>query len=227
MTDRTQTPSKSSNLSGFIFTILGILMGTAAIISLLQRWTGVEIISDIARDALSLYRQMIDIFRELIFDWWTPLALPWGWSFDMPMWGMDLLTLWLLSAAGMLRVFKGPIEYYHQLSALPGGTDWRRLLMHLADISLFAPFKALRQLQHHSNLFFRFLTGIGLNRVFLNKFRWVPSVHDYEIVDGNIKSFGARIKNAGHHGKKAFFVISPLIGATAFFLWNAIQLTPQ
>ncbi|WP_323762741.1 hypothetical protein [Maricaulis sp.] len=103
MTDTTQTPRRSWNPFGSVFTILGILMGTASLISLIQRWNGVEIVSEIARDALSLYRQMMEQFKFALFDWWTPVELPLGWVFEMPVWGMDLLALWGLAAASDLR----------------------------------------------------------------------------------------------------------------------------
>ena len=100
MTETAQTPSKAWNPFGSVFTILGILMGTASLISLLQSWTGIEVVIDIAADALSLYRQMLGYLKIGIFDWWTPYLWP---DFSMPLWGMDALAVWVLFIASIHR----------------------------------------------------------------------------------------------------------------------------
>lgn len=74
-------------------------MTAAALISLVQRWAGVEIVSQVVRDALSVYRQMMDTLKSVIFDTWLPLPFPLPWpTFSMPYWGMDVLAVWLLAS---------------------------------------------------------------------------------------------------------------------------------
>lgn len=67
MTDTTETPRKSWNPFGSVFTILGILMGTASLISLIQRWLGATTSLEITQDALSFYEQMVAAIASALF----------------------------------------------------------------------------------------------------------------------------------------------------------------
>jgi hypothetical protein len=58
-----------------IFAALGMAFGAASLISLVQRWTGVDIAWEIAADDLALSRQKPVAFKAALFDWWTPVAL--------------------------------------------------------------------------------------------------------------------------------------------------------
>lgn len=98
-------------LFGTTWRVLGTLLATASLISLIQRWTGVEIIPVIAREALSIYRQMMGRLKDLVFDSWTPLELPWGLVFEMPVWGMDVLAIWTLSIAGLAKLSDGILNF--------------------------------------------------------------------------------------------------------------------
>lgn len=168
---------KSFNPFGSVFTVLGVLMGTASLISLVQRWTGVEIVAEIAREALSIYRQMMEQIHWALFGWLTPIELPWGWVFEMPTWGMDVLALFVLQLGALFRslsvdrkrgalwVRKYPVQY--GLSLLP-------LIGYLvAVMSLFRENLSCRD------------AGI-----------WLA-------------------------------YLSPFLATFLFFLWNAVQLSPQ
>jgi len=94
---------KRRSTVGWVLSILGPIVGAGSLFSFLQRWTGVEIVVDVLAEALSSYRDMAAGFKWALFDWWTPFETPWGWAFSMPMWGMDLLAIWLLWAGTYYR----------------------------------------------------------------------------------------------------------------------------
>ena len=199
---------KSFNLFGSVFTVLGILMGAASLISIVQRWSGIEIVAEIARDALSLYRQIMDQFHWALFSWWTPLDLPWGWTFEMPAWGLDLLVVWTLAAVSNVRLWYFVNEDYrypgvHELNIRrPMGPDGppprpyteRRFVLGVIISIVFAPLD-----------FFR----LGWATIFensyyssLSKFTWRRKFLDLG-------------------------VLLAVPGMTVlFYLWNALQLSP-
>jgi hypothetical protein len=103
MVESLPVPQQARISFGPTFTVLGILMGGVSLISLIQRWTGIEIVVEVAADAISLYRQMIESIHWALFAWWTPMELPWGWTFEMPTWGMDALAVWVIISGATYR----------------------------------------------------------------------------------------------------------------------------
>ena len=184
--------NRSLNPFGSVFTVLGILMGAASLISLVQRWTDGEIVAEIARDALSIYRQMMDQFHWALFSWWTPLELAWGWVISMPLWGMDLLAIWLVSVAAVWRTDKkaktGRVA--HGVNGIIIDTLWVP----------FAPYVVLWwifTLLYDLPRAFRGDDGTSLS--------WRLYIHIYTLTIAS----------------------SPIVLAILFFVWNAIQLSPQ
>lgn len=168
---------KGWNPLGSVVAILTILMAAASLISLIQRWSGVEIISEIAQDALSLYRQMIEQIQWALFGWWTPIELPWGWVFEMPTWGMDVLALFVLQLGALFRSLS---------------VDRRR--------------GALWARRYPVQYGFSLLPLIGYLVAVMSLFRENLSYRDAGIW---------------------LAYLSPFLATFLFFLWNAIQITPQ
>ncbi|MAC89336.1 hypothetical protein [Maricaulis sp.] len=193
MADAAGEQRRGGGLTGSVFTVLGILMGTASLISLVQRWTGIEIVSEIARDAMSLYRQMMEQFHLVLFDWWAPVYLPWGWTFEMPMWGMDLLAVWMLAGAA---------DFLGRNLLRPEVT-LRTYLVHI----LWVPVWPIRLV----SFWFTVVASLALGRPVLLS----------SLAGG---SEGGYLSEAF----KSFLTPFMVPGAAAlFFLWNALQLTPQ
>jgi len=185
---------------------LGFLMGVASLISLIQRWTGAEIIAAIARDGLSIYRQMMGAFHWALFDWWTPVQLPWGFVFEMPLWGMDLSVVWIITAWANYR------ELLYFTNGRPGvlQAPWRNPLQFFRGF-LFkriipAPFYWLSKLWLHIRML-----GSGLIGIVFGK----PSVRD---INEDYIRIGFSASAIG---------LLPVLFVLLFFIWNAIQITPQ
>ena len=184
---------KSFNPFGSVFTVLGILMGAASLISLVQRWTGIEIVAEVARDALSLYRQMMDQFHWALFSWWTPLELPWGAAFSMPAWGMDLLTVWVFSIGALLRV-----DAMAKYARMPQGVNWY-IVQYLWVF--FAPYVVVWWLLTLLMSLPEAFTREGAKR----EMYWALYIRLYTLAA----------------------VGSPIVLGVLFFIWNAIQISPQ
>jgi len=194
--------------------ILGILLGTASIISIIQRWTGVEIVIQIASDALSLYRVMMSNFKWAIFDWWTPIELPWGWEVSMPMWGMDLLAIYIFFIFSNYRAISVVTNYHATSVSL--NTEIPENPSSIANRTI--TFKQhIKILTQAPLVYFRFLVIF----LYTSPKRFSTSLKDevYEFIDffsamkyllGNVLAF-----------------ISPLFITVGFFIWNAMQITPQ
>ena len=217
--------SERPNIS--IVGTLAVIMAAASIVSLVQRTTGIEIVNEIAGDALSLYRQMIVNIHTVVFDWWTPVELPWGLTFVVEIWAMDILAIWLLCVGGVFRNFLHQQSYSRRvfpegrsvfgvwvvpetvrpknmkselsaviLTILLGPIMWAFLILHSLRLSV------QNLLMDRSNDDF-FPDGYDMNE------RWEVNI----IL-----------------ARSSFFVviryIAPAIIAAAFFLWNAIQISP-
>ena len=179
--------------------------GAASLISLVQRWTGVEIAWEIAADALSLYRQMLEAFKAALFDWWTPVELPWGWTFAMPMWGMDVAAVWIVVAFSEIRI-----------SVVAGSQTDPFPLAHTAwspwTVFLFAP------LYYSARL--RDIPGDFAGMRF-------AEVLEYEDEDtGNVireSMYGSFVWTPLH---VMYLTITAPLLVVAFFIWIAMLLTP-
>jgi hypothetical protein len=227
------------------FAVLGILLGTATLISLFQNWTGTEIVSEIARDALSVYRQMLDSFHWALFSWWTPLHLPWGWEFEVPRWGLDLLTLWVLCHAAFLRMRPRVNEFQRDYMRVKMTTGpmlspltwinrlafWRppkwfgaRLSCIVAAVLdfVFAPYHfsvyMWRAFWEMRDSFFRpIIISYAYLRSWVNKRHLRPNGFGWRGTYTNLRTWAA-----------PFFVgLAPFLFTGAFFAWNAMLISPQ
>lgn len=235
MTDTTQTPRKSWNPFGSVFTILGILMGTASLISLIQRWTGVEIISEIARDALSLYRQMTEQLHWALFDWWTPVELPWGWVFAMPMWGMDLLAVWIVSGSALYRgvtARNSVLREQLNQNALP----WHVRHPRVSFVFLAPVWPVIALLVIVIPVFARELSVRKQTAAYKEATAFDESIPvDTSRSEAEIDIARDLIIEKAKHaqllssstGVLVVGVMAPVLLCVVFFLWNAIQITPQ
>ena len=222
MAETTETPKKRRKLFGGVFNVLGILMGTASLISLVQRWTGIEIVIEIAADAVSLYRQMMEQVKWVLFDWWAPIELPWGWVFEMPMWGMDVLAMWVLMAAGSIRALHArrnlKIQWEDALSANNPDASWHKYkeriipvpLKTYAYLVIAAPYHFFRAIFIGFRVSIRLDTSEGgrVSTIGTKGWDWSPVATWYYLSIVTVTT-------------------GPLLLSVFFFLWNAIQITPQ
>lgn len=82
-----------------VLTLLGAAIGILSISSLTQYWTHVTL-SDDAGGLLASYRGLANQTKWIMFDWWTGITWP-DWS--VPSWVMDMLALWSVSYAEIVR----------------------------------------------------------------------------------------------------------------------------
>ena len=83
----------SSTKIGISF--LSVFFASVSIISLIQRWSGVSIFLEIARDMLDIYRDFVTVIRVLLFDSWMPIEF-FSIKFQVGDTAMDLIMAWLL-----------------------------------------------------------------------------------------------------------------------------------
>jgi hypothetical protein len=187
-------------------TVLGILMGAASLISLLQRWSGVEIINEMAGDALSLYRQMMLAIHWAVIDWWTPLELPWGMTLNVPMWFMDVIAIWVICVAAQLRAQRYLLTAFvkNTLDDYPG---WRWNRVDTAFGLAVAPYGFARDVAEAVALI-----GKGAKR-------FVSSQRE------DLKQIGWSGVTSGF--RRLRWMLTPVIATAAFFLWNAVLLSPE
>lgn len=95
---------KASTWRLSVWSVLGILLGTASIISLIQSWSQTTL-AGLADSALGLYREMLLVFKPLMFGWWTPIEI-FGVSYSVPVWGMDLLALYFVCLGAFIRLMR-------------------------------------------------------------------------------------------------------------------------
>ncbi len=226
--------SRGWNPFGSVFTILGILMGTASLISLTQRWTGVEIVSEIARDALPIYRQMMEQLKLAVFDWWMPLDLPWS-TFSMPEWGIHVIAVWVLCAASFVR-FEGTAFDIRR------GRTGAEMLPAMFTLTFALPAMAIFALQLWP-LFLIWLVGATAwsfarrsrdlwSEVFVSANETELSADRKQRIQNRKDRAQAEqtraVENWRRLGYRAWVAASaPWVATLSFFLWNAIQLTPQ
>ncbi|WP_300542297.1 hypothetical protein [Maricaulis sp.] len=189
-----------------MFGVLGILMAIAALISLIQRWTGIEITIEVAADAIDLYREMMAQFKWAMFDWWTPVKLPFGLAISMPMWGMDLLAVWVLSVTAMIRshsVFERPDTGILVSMVVLGPLGLVLDLITSADYFRDSLYDVMHADIHD---------GKAMN--------YRNEVNSYQKIRANIKESHRFLRII----EGWFQAFTPFIAVAVFFIWNAIQL---
>ena len=224
MSAKTSDGKRSHGTFWGVFVVLGILMAIASVISLVQKWTGIEIVFDIAHDALSIYRQGMAALKFALFDWWLPNL---AWHLTVPIWCMDAIALWFLMATGLLRanhVYKNSKTasmlnetYRAALGEVKKGKDSghsRYLKIIGPPVSIFGAI---------------FLTPIELLK-FLSNISFKFYFYFFHVIwndDERLQRFSDIYwKMIGDHMKTLFVLLIPFVAATCFFIWNAIQITP-
>lgn len=80
---------------------VGTILGAASVISLISNYENIEL-AQVAADAVSTYRAMMAVFRDLLFSWWTPIEL-FNYQVTVPLVAMDVLALWLTASLARYR----------------------------------------------------------------------------------------------------------------------------
>lgn len=79
-----------------IIKFLGIVAATAALSSLVQRWSNLGLY-EFCAEIISYYRSLTSQIKYIALDWWWPFEIA------IPLWLIDVLTLWLLIGYSLLR----------------------------------------------------------------------------------------------------------------------------
>lgn len=224
----TRTKSKRGTIA-LTFWVLGIVVGTLSLASLIQNWGDIGLRGLCAR-VIDEYRDVAQAAKALFFDWWMIRIWP---DFSLPDWTIDVISLWLLLAMSIVRS-----SYVRRLFATTwksetGWTgeritqrflarvigEWRPQLVRriverpgaLATMLIFvlAPLVFLAELLK--------VMGLMWERIPL----WFPSrgPNRPNEVERQIKGIWLRFELAALGG-----MLAPVAGVALFFLWNAIQL---
>lgn len=178
----------------------GVILGAASLISLTVRAFDVGL-ADLPAEIIQYYRWFItEVIRRPLFDLWMQ---PWlGWS--IPAWVFDLLLIWSLFIAGASRI----------IIASGGNLNFKRW----PELVLKAPFVWVALIWTLSKT-----SLAGALDLIAQGFR----------ESRQLKRFRLIFWRLGHACKiiSVWFVflalgIGPILLALAFFLWNAILLTP-
>lgn len=193
-----------------VFTILGVLLGAASVASLIQRLFDVGL-APITQDVLDYYRWfMTEVVRVWVFDWWT---LRW-FDFRMPQWTLDLLAIYLLGAGSTGRAIGLPRNLDGSVSII--------LVPNFLIECLFWPF-------HLPRVFFSLVAGT--NPAGNTRIEAMHTILKTDFVGVGPEFVEERVKRIIWHEWRALFhfaadlLVTPL-AAAAFFVWNAIQLSP-
>ena len=215
----------SGRLFGGVWTALGILLGILSISSLIQRWGDITM-AELTGEVLAYYRVFMDQAKWLFFDWWPPLL---GWGIWMPQWGMDWVTVYILSLAAIERDQPiaaalrgiGPIEDLDR----PDAPDRYPLtLREIRDLFLrifVAPVVLVYEIYQYARATVVWARGIVHTYVktrFDITLPWHESYSWTRFPEDMIDSFVWSLRSL-------FLLLSPFLGAIAFFIWNAIQLS--
>lgn len=214
--------------------ILSIVFGAASLISLFQRWTGVEIYIEIFYDALSIYRQFATTLKSIIFDWWMPVELPFSIELYIPDWGFDIMVLWLLFCASISRYDAAreriflvefpewvyPTPYYMRVFNLISNFLIFPILLKWVYWFVYLMFWGLDHYSWMTLQMERLLVSpVGLRDADLKRAGYGIQIHGDWWKNGEL-----RLKRMRH--RAVFAAISPVFLTVLFFIWNAIQISP-
>lgn len=91
---------------------LGIIVTGASVVSLIQRWFGIQL-ADYPDTVLGYYRSIADQLQLVLFDWWTVHI--WD-DWTLPKWAFDVLVFWSLSGRANDRA---RVIFIHSMHAIP------------------------------------------------------------------------------------------------------------
>ena len=181
-----------------VFTILGILLGTASLASLLQRLLDVGL-APITQQILDYYRWfMTDIVRVWLFDWWTVKWFDW----QTPDYLLDAIAIWTLSYSIIWRLYtKGASGY---------ALNWKDYIVALP----FAPLVVFAK------------TMTGFSDVFESREKIYDHYLRSDFVSER-PEFEKYYQSVRSRRLRAVSIIIATPASTfAFFAWNAILLSP-
>lgn len=187
-----------------VSTVLGVLLGAASLASLIQRLLDVGL-APITQDVLDYYRWfMSDVVRVWALDWWT---LRW-FDFQMPQWALDVLAIYFVIAATVARTFTA--QQLIDTGRANARTQIRDAWFWWFQ-SLLWPTLLIR--------FYRLLATRYKLRGYLER----RGPFEGETAD----HFATRVKADKHSGRQVVLaLVGTPIGVIAFFVWNAILLSP-
>ncbi len=203
------------------FTILGILLGALTIVSLAQRAFDVGL-APIFDDILEYYRWFIETLKRYALDWWTLKFF----DFSVPLWAMDLISIWALAIAGNIRVVRAQSRLALEVKGIRVENTMDRALRQ----------GALRGLYERTGYFFvrqvLFAPFEYLTRPFRRLFRIVRTLQNTPYMrdaarGGRGSPSQSVIRNTVRFERQLVVVqLLPLFGAGAFFVSNAVVLAP-
>jgi hypothetical protein len=207
-----------------VFTLLGIVMATLSVISIIQHW-GNFTLAETTNKVVQYYRSGRDVAKWVIFDWWIDLLWP---GIVFAGWAMDILSIWAISVLGALRgneVFRQsgvsrsvgavgrghlytlPMERHHLVLLGPYGLA---LLVMRMSKTLYTSFPALQ-------------SGKAIGRREVQKLeRDVQKLEgiDRHVLLGALHSRMMRRIALASLGA----AVAPLLCTVLFFIWNAVDL---
>ena len=188
---------------GSLFLAIGVIFGAASVVSLTQKGFNIEIAFGIAKEALSLYKEMLHYIKILLFDWWTPVYIG-NIQFYMPYWGMDILAIWM--SAGLFRLAPAEVLFCYRKIPL------KSRIWTIINYTIFAPYRYVIVVYYRARTFFIYL--------FLSKNTMKRYVFesDYKIYSRE------HIRDIINPARDVALLLSPFLIAAIFFLWNSIQL---
>lgn len=179
------------------FAILGIVVATLSLISLIQRLTSTPL-SEFAAEIVAYYRLIAGQLKGVLFDWW----LTWLWpNLVFPAWAMDAINVWVLCLAAI----------------------WRMDLAERGRTRLGAGDIALRVMLAPVFLLLSILV-VAIGSVYLTPYN-DPNWSFRR--DGRAAIKAMQSAEARRHSRAiALWVaaLSPIVGTFAFFVWNALML---
>lgn len=206
MTDEEREPRSERGGIALTIWILGIVLATFSVTSLIQHWSDVQFHGLVAK-IFEKYRAVLHAAKEALFDWWIIRIWP---AFKLPEWVMDVISLWLLMAFGRVRIDRAhqAFEQKHSVK-LTGMWKWSNSPLSVLQCVAFGPIVFIGAV-------------VGLFRATIRVRRdvgWPFRVPFQKNVRPSLRDILHRL----------FWVtigaaFAPLLGTAIFFAWNAIQI---
>jgi hypothetical protein len=183
-----------------VWGVFGVILGAASLISLTVRAFDVGL-ADLPAEIIQYYRWFItEVIRRPLFDLWMQ---PWlGWS--IPAWVFDVLLIWSLFAAGVARIVIASGEYLNI-------KRWAELVFKAPIIWCYLIYILSKD------------AAFGAFSLFAQGVKEAGKYKNYKIV---LWRSGHAINVIVHGFAYVVLGVGPIILTFAFFLWNAILLTP-
>lgn len=202
------------NLGDAIMVPVGSVFGAASVISLALNY-GNFALAEVAADALSAYRAMMLVFRDLLFSWWTPFEF-FRYQITVPLIAMDFFALWITASAARYRA-----ELYDRMTLVNGALEepWVHRVAAAKHALLWFPIAPVGWVMFIRHQAFRVL-GWERENANLRKLASM-GMRDEKHVE-------MRVKWNRHKSKHELFsvlvALSVPMFVVGFFVWNAIEL---